>query len=72
MKKKVILITGATSGIGRALSDFYYKKNYNLILTGSSTRKINNLKKIYASKALVKKVDLTNSYQVNNFVFMNC
>tara|TARA_B100000674_G_scaffold470108_1_gene457605 strand:- start:128 stop:853 length:726 start_codon:yes stop_codon:yes gene_type:complete len=68
VKKKVILITGATSGIGRALSDFYYKKNYNLILTGSSTRKINNLKKIYASKALVKKVDLTNSYQVNNFV----
>ena len=68
MKKKVILITGATSGIGRALSDFYYKKDYQLILTGSSIRKINNLKKIYTSKAFVKKVDLTNSYQLNNFV----
>ena len=24
--KKVMLITGATSGIGRALADYYYKK----------------------------------------------
>ena len=45
MKEKVMLITGATSGIGKALADFYYKKNYNLILTGSSQEKINKLKK---------------------------
>ena len=29
--KKVMLITGATSGIGKALAKFYYKKNYKLI-----------------------------------------
>ena len=44
MKEKVMLITGATLGIGKALADFYYKKNYNLVLTGSSQEKINKLK----------------------------
>ena len=37
---KVMLITGATSGIGKALADHYYKKNYKLILTGNSKEKI--------------------------------
>ena len=42
---KVMLITGATSGIGKALAEHFYKKKYKLILTGSSQKKINNLKK---------------------------
>ena len=25
---KVMLITGATSGVGKALAEYYYKKNY--------------------------------------------
>ena len=36
---KVMLITGATSGIGKALADHYYKKNYKLILVGGAQKK---------------------------------
>ena len=39
---KVMLITGATSGIERALADHCYKKNYKLILTGSAKEKLKN------------------------------
>ena len=35
-----MLITGATSGVGKALAEYYYKKNYKLILVGSSTEKV--------------------------------
>ena len=37
--RKVMLITGATSGIGKALAEYYYKKNYKLILTGGTKEK---------------------------------
>ena len=40
---KVMLITGATSGIGKGLAEHFYKKNYKLILTGSSQSKIEKL-----------------------------
>ena len=68
MKKKTVLITGATSGIGRALSDFYNKKNYQLILTGSSSAKIKNLKKVFPLTSFIKQVDLTNSNQLKKFI----
>ena len=68
MKKKTVLITGATSGIGRALSDFYNKKNYQLILTGSSSSKIKNLKKVFPLTSFIKQVDLTNSNQLKKFI----
>jgi len=40
---KVMLITGATSGIGKALAEHYYKKNYKLILVGGTREKVDKL-----------------------------
>ncbi len=57
--KKVMLITGATSGIGRALADYYYKKKYNLILTGSSESKVKDLKNRFKKNSIVICCDLT-------------
>jgi ribitol 2-dehydrogenase len=68
MKKKVMLITGATSGIGKALADFYYKKNYNLILTGSSQEKINKLKDKFKKNTLLICADLTKSNDIKKIV----
>ena len=47
---KVMLITGATSGIGKSLAEHFYKKKYKLILTGSSEKKTNFLKKKFKKK----------------------
>ena len=69
MKKKVMLITGATSGIGKALADFYYNKNFNLILTGSSQEKINKLKNKFKKNTLLICADLTKSNDVKKIVY---
>jgi NADP-dependent 3-hydroxy acid dehydrogenase YdfG len=37
---KVMLITDATSSIGKAFAERYYKKNYKLILVGGSKEKV--------------------------------
>ena len=50
----VMLITGATSGIGKALADHYYKKNYKLILVGGTKEKVDKLTRKF--KKNVKKV----------------
>lgn len=34
MTKKIVLISGATSGFGKATAELFAKNNYNLILTG--------------------------------------
>ena len=68
MKEKVMLITGATSGIGKALADFYYKKNYNLVLTGSSQEKINKLKDKFKKNTLLICADLTKSNDIKRIV----
>ena len=67
---KVMLITGATSGIGKALADYYYKKNYKLILTGSSEEKIKKLKKKYKNNSLIICCDLTKVKDIKLLVSM--
>ncbi len=41
---KIVLITGATSGIGQACAELYAAKNYDLIITGRREEKLKNLK----------------------------
>ncbi len=68
MQKNTMLITGATSGIGRALADYYNKKNYQLILTGSSEKKIQDLKKIFPKKTYIRKLNLSDTPDINKFI----
>lgn len=65
---KVMLITGATSGIGKALAEFYYKKNYKLILTGSTQSKVDKLKKVFKKNTLVLCADLTSPKDIKKVV----
>lgn len=43
--KKIALVTGATSGIGRATATLLARNNYNLILTGRRNDLLDSLKK---------------------------
>lgn len=40
---KNILITGATAGIGKAMTDYFYSKGANLIVAARSKEKLNNI-----------------------------
>ena len=63
-----MLITGATSGIGKALAEFYYKKKFKLILTGSSEEKIEKLSKKFKKNTLLICADLTQSKDIRGIV----
>jgi len=47
---KTVLITGATSGIGRATAEIFAQNGYRLILTGRRTTRLETIKTIYTKK----------------------
>tara|TARA_B100001059_G_scaffold228656_1_gene260105 strand:- start:174 stop:902 length:729 start_codon:yes stop_codon:yes gene_type:complete len=65
---KVMLITGATSGVGKALAEHFYKKNYKLILVGGSKEKVDKQSKKFKKNTLFLCADLTKSKDVKMVV----
>ena len=65
---KVMLITGATSGVGKALAEHYYKKNYKLILVGGSKEKVDKQSKKFKKNTLFICADLTKTKDVKRIV----
>ena len=51
---KIVLITGATSGIGKATAAKFAKQGFNLILTGRRKSILEELKKKYKRKYAIK------------------
>ena len=66
---KVMLITGATSGVGKALAEHYYKKNYKLILVGSSKEKVEKQSRKYKKNILFICADLTKPKDIKRIVY---
>lgn len=68
IKNKLALITGATSGIGKACAIELAKKNVNLILTGRRKEKLKEIKKELLAKYDIKinifALDVTNQEDV--------
>ncbi len=54
MKGKVVMITGATSGIGRATARLLAKNGYNLIITGRRRERLENLRQELLSSTPAK------------------
>ena len=67
-KNKIIIITGATSGIGKELAKNFDKEQGSLILTGSSAKKIKNLKNEFSNKHLIVKADLTKKEDIKKLI----
>jgi 3-hydroxy acid dehydrogenase / malonic semialdehyde reductase len=65
---KIALITGATSGIGRACAELLAANGYNLILTGRREERLNELKRdlenLNGIDCLVIKLDVRNRQEV--------
>tara|TARA_B100000575_G_C22925231_1_gene536512 strand:- start:125 stop:835 length:711 start_codon:yes stop_codon:yes gene_type:complete len=57
------MITGALGGIGSAISNIFFKNNYNLILTASTDEKINILKEKYGDNHNYFKLNLLDTDQ---------
>jgi len=70
VKKKTILITGATKGIGEAISADYRKRGAELILTGTNKRDIDRLNKLEELSSRVKyfHLDLLKEDSLINFI----
>ncbi len=57
--QKIVLITGATSGIGRATSRIFAKKGYDLIITGRRIKRLLDLQERYERKYAIDVKTLT-------------
>lgn len=58
------VITGATSGIGKKMSEYLYEKGWDLILTGRNREVLANLEKNYNGKAETIALDMSNENDV--------
>lgn len=53
-----ILIVGATSGIGLALTELFLNKNFTVVATGRNLEHVNKLKAGYNEKLVIKRLDI--------------
>lgn len=51
---KIVLVTGATAGIGLSTAQIFAKNGYNLIITGRRAERLNELEKDLVSKYNIK------------------
>lgn len=72
MLKKIVLITGATSGIGKATSKVFAKAGYDLIITGRRKDRLKQLKQRlvekYATKVHTLSFDVRNKEAVKKSI----
>lgn len=73
MENKVVLITGASRGIGASTAKYFASKNYNVVINynRSESEALNlskELEQAYNIKTLVVKCDVSNELEVKNMV----
>lgn len=73
MERKVVLVTGSSRGIGKAIVTDFAAKGYNVIINyKNSDKEAQNLKveleKVYNIKALTIKADVSEENEVQNMV----
>jgi 3-oxoacyl-[acyl-carrier protein] reductase len=69
IENKVVLITGASKGIGKAIAELFAKEGARLVLTGRDFEALNKLKKslpIYSDEHLTYEMDVANIESIKN------
>ena len=64
--KKKVFITGASGGIGSSICDIFLSKGYELIITSSSSAKLQLLKEKYGDNNYYFDLDLSNSKSITD------
>ena len=67
LENKKVIITGATGGIGNAVTDFFCKQKSTILATGTNQQKLNLLKEKY-NKINIKNFDISKHDNIENFV----
>ena len=62
--KKKVLITGASSGIGRCLAYWYLNNGAKVALVGRDLQELDKIGKLFPSQSLVIQADLTLDIQL--------
>lgn len=65
---KVIIITGATKGIGKALAIGLSREGYNVVATGRKLSELQNLEERLNGEHLIEQCDITNYNDCQNIV----
>jgi len=68
MDKKVVIITGASSGIGLALAKEYDKKNINIVIAARNIEKLTQLQQELKNEILVVKTDVSIQSDCENLI----
>lgn len=69
MQRKVVVITGASSGIGKALAEKFAEKGYNLVLAARRIDRLETLKeKLSNVEVLPVKTDVTSPEDCKNLI----
>ena len=65
-KKKIAVITGASSGIGREFAYELAKEGYNLVLIARRLDRLEEIKKNVTTEAIIIQADITKSSDILN------
>ena len=69
MQNKVVIITGASSGIGKALAEKYASKGFNLVLAARRIERLEKLKdKLQKVDVLAVKTDVSKEEDCKNLI----
>lgn len=69
--KKIVMVTGATAGIGLATARAFLKKGYKVWAVGRRLDRLTALKKEFGADCIIAKLDVTNEKSVQDFFQKN-
>lgn len=68
MDKKIAIVTGATSGIGKATAELFMSKDYFVVITGRRKERLEKLKNQYPNSSDYFCMDIRKKEDVDNFL----